>query len=83
MIERINAMPRPRFIKSHLSLPFLPEQLWSVKPKIIFVLREPKDAAVSFYHHYVNIEGWLGTKEEFMELFLNGKGTHFDPKNYY
>lgn len=66
-------MPRPRFIKSHLPPHFLPTQLWSVKPKVLFVLREPKDTAVSYYHHNVNIGGWKGTKLEFMQCFLDGQ----------
>lgn len=74
MIELIQTMSRPRFIKSHLPLHFLPKQLWTVKPKIIFVLREPKDTAVSYYHHYVNLEGWRGNKEDYYQLFLDGNG---------
>lgn len=65
-------MTRPRFIKSHLPPHLLPKQLWSVKPKIIFVLREPKDTAISYYHHNVNIAGWKGSKDEFMQIFLVG-----------
>lgn len=72
-IEKVKSMQRPRFIKSHLPPHFLPAQLWTVKPKIIFVLREPKDTAVSYYHHNVNIGGWKGTQEEFYRLFLEGK----------
>ncbi len=35
------------------------------------MVRNPKDAAVSFYHHYRNIVGYRGNKEDFFEAFLN------------
>ncbi|XP_058066589.1 luciferin sulfotransferase-like [Anopheles bellator] len=61
-------MKRPRHIKSHLPLPLLARQLWTVKPKIVYVTRNPKDVAVSYLHHYQMIMGFRGTKE----AFLNG-----------
>lgn len=73
-IEFITNLKRPRFIKSHLPICFLPKQLWIVKPKIVYVAREPKDAAISFYHHYYNLYKYCGTKEEFLELFSKGLG---------
>lgn len=72
--EFINQIKRPRFIKSHLPICFLPKQLWIAKPKIVYVTREPKDAAISFYHHYFNLYKYCGTKEEFLDLFLTGLG---------
>lgn len=75
----INNLPRPRFIKSHLPLAFLPRGLWTAKPKIVYVAREAKDAAVSFYHHYYNLYQYHGGKEDFLDLFLQGesKSLHF------
>lgn len=69
----INSLKRPRFIKSHLPITFLPRELWKVKPKITFVAREAKDAAVSFFHHYYNLYQYQGTKEEYLDLFLKGE----------
>ncbi|XP_063710111.1 sulfotransferase 1A2-like [Culicoides brevitarsis] len=76
--EIIQKLERPRFIKSHLPLAFLPNALWNVKPKIIYVTREAKDAAVSYFHHYYNLYNYSGTKENFMELFLNGNVEYGD-----
>lgn len=70
----INQIQRPRFIKSHLPICFLPKQLWQVKPKIVYVAREPKDAAISFYHHYYNFYKYSGTKDAFLDLYLKGSG---------
>ncbi|XP_037038671.1 sulfotransferase family cytosolic 1B member 1-like [Bradysia coprophila] len=72
----INELQRPRFIKSHLPICFLPKQLWQVKPKIVYVAREPKDAAISFYHHYYNMYKYCGTKNEFLDSFLHGIVEH-------
>lgn len=35
--------------------------------------RNPKDAAISFYHHYKNLVGYPGTKEDFLDAFIDGK----------
>ncbi|XP_070498411.1 sulfotransferase 1B1-like [Chironomus tepperi] len=61
--------PRPRYIKSHLPIFLLPEQLWTVKPKIIYTARNPKDTAISWYHHHTNLHGYTGTKADFIEAF--------------
>uniref|UniRef100_A0A336M1Q5 CSON007826 protein n=1 Tax=Culicoides sonorensis TaxID=179676 RepID=A0A336M1Q5_CULSO len=71
-IKSNNEMERPRLIESHLPIAFLPKQLWTVKPKIVFVTREVKDVAISFYHHYVHSLKYEGTKNEFLDLFLDG-----------
>lgn len=35
--------------------------------------RNPKDAVCSFYHHYRNIVGYQGTKEDFFEAFITNQ----------
>lgn len=72
-VEQVKNMPRPRFIKSHLPIAFLPKALWTVKPKMVYVIRDAKDTAVSWYHHNVNIHHYLGTYDEFLTLFLKGE----------
>jgi hypothetical protein len=42
----LRALPRPRMLKSHES--FQPHY-----PHVIYVVRDPRDVAVSFYHHNV------------------------------
>ncbi|KAG5667159.1 hypothetical protein PVAND_015156 [Polypedilum vanderplanki] len=48
--DYMDKMPRPRIFKSHLPVQFLPDQNWTVKPKIIHIHRDVKDVAISFYH---------------------------------
>uniref|UniRef100_A0A336K2Y5 CSON012844 protein n=1 Tax=Culicoides sonorensis TaxID=179676 RepID=A0A336K2Y5_CULSO len=66
-------MARPRHIKSHLNVEFLPDKIWSSNAKIIYVARNPKDAALSFYHHYINLVGYTGTKEDYFDAYMEGK----------
>ncbi|VVC96643.1 unnamed protein product [Leptidea sinapis] len=46
---RFSSTPSPRFMKTHLPLSLLPPSLLD-KGKVIYVARDPRDAAVSHYH---------------------------------
>lgn len=41
-------------------------------PKIVYVARNPKDAAISAYHHFKNLLGLEGTLNDLLECFLGG-----------
>jgi hypothetical protein len=80
--ERIAALPRPRFIKTHLPLARTP---WSAAAKYLYVARNPFDCAVSFYHHtrgFVRHYDFAdGAWDTFFECFLRGEvdfGDYFD-----
>lgn len=64
-------LSRPRLIKSHADIKFLPKQLWTKNPKIMFVVRDPRDAFVSLYHH--NKFFFDKTVEESIESFIQDK----------
>ena len=67
-------MPRPRIFKCHLPVQFLPDQIWTVKPKIVHIVRDIKDAAISYYHLRVNTQHEkLDSIEEHFEQVLNDK----------
>ncbi|XP_052873036.1 luciferin sulfotransferase-like [Anopheles cruzii] len=70
-VGRVQDLARPRHIKSHLPFMLLPEAIQTVRPKVIYVSRNPKDAATSFFHHYRNIVGFDGPREHFFDAFLN------------
>uniref|UniRef100_A0A1B6GG97 Sulfotransferase domain-containing protein n=1 Tax=Cuerna arida TaxID=1464854 RepID=A0A1B6GG97_9HEMI len=72
-IDFVEEQPSPRFIKSHLPVALLPKQIWTKKPKIIYVTRNPMDAAISYYHHHRLWNGYVGSYETFMEGFLQDK----------
>lgn len=69
-VGRAAARSSPRYIKCHLPIELLPKSIWTVRPKIIFTARNPKDTAVSFYHHYRNMQGYQQDMATFMKVFL-------------
>jgi hypothetical protein len=78
------AMQSPRSFKSHLPYHAMPggEPAKSAA-KYIYVTRNPKDAAVSFYYHHLRIHLFLfdGDWNSFFELFMKGEvqyGSWFD-----
>ncbi|KAK7604004.1 hypothetical protein V9T40_004277 [Parthenolecanium corni] len=72
-VDQVENMSSPRCIKTHLPWDLLPTQINTVKPKIIYVARNPKDCSVSYYHYCRLIHDFHGTFEDFCELFLEGK----------
>ena len=68
--QRIVDMAPTRFIKSHLPVAFIPDEIWTAKPKIIYVRRNPKDVIVSYYHHWRNFAKYTGTIEEYAHEFM-------------
>ncbi|EDS40939.1 estrogen sulfotransferase [Culex quinquefasciatus] len=61
--------PSPRFIKTHLPVALLPPNIWAVKPKIVYIRRNPKSVGVSYFHHSVRAN-FNGTKEAFIRMFM-------------
>ena len=72
-IEYLNDMKGRRVIKTHIPLEFLPPKLLDTC-KVVYVARNPKDCAVSFYHHNLLMpgHGYVGSFEQFMEFFKEG-----------
>jgi hypothetical protein len=56
--ERINQFRRPRIIKSHF--PF-----YYIYPKSIYIVRDGRDALVSFYHYLSDLGKFKGSFEDF------------------
>lgn len=48
--KQADEVPSPRFLKSHMLMRYLPREMLAKKTKVIYVARNPKDAAVSYYH---------------------------------
>lgn len=68
----LEEMPSPRILKTHLPVQLLPDQVWTKKPRIIYVSRDVKDVAVSNYHFWYS----LAVKrkmdmEEYFDSFMN------------
>ncbi|XP_077998147.1 sulfotransferase 6B1-like [Glandiceps talaboti] len=78
---QLTAAPRSkrRIIGTHLYASMLPRQLFERKGKVIYLLRNPKDVALSFYH-FIAVEE-EETFVEFAENFLDGElpfGSYID-----
>jgi hypothetical protein len=63
------ARPSPRLFKSHLPYKKIPKG----PCKYIYVARDGKDVAVSYYHLYQSHNGYQGTFAKFFDLYLRGK----------
>ncbi|XP_055852808.1 sulfotransferase 1E1-like isoform X2 [Episyrphus balteatus] len=74
--DEIAKMSSPRIIKSHLPIHLLPKGLWTVKPRIIFITRNPKDTIASFYPHCCTVTAFEGSKEDFVNAIIENKMRH-------
>ena len=74
-INYINKLNSPRIIKTHLPIQFLPDNVEN-ESKVIYILRNPKDVCVSYYHFAkMSTEAeYEGNFDHFCELFVQGTG---------
>lgn len=56
----IKEMPSPRFIKSHT-------RAFSSYPRFVYVVRDGRDAMISYYHYSINREWFEGSLLEFLD----------------
>ena len=72
-VTYLDNMKGRRVIKTHIPLEFLPPKILDTC-KVVYVARNPKDCAVSFYHHNLTMagHGYVGSFEQFMEFFKEG-----------
>ena len=77
----VDKMTSPRAFKSHFPYEMMPCGLPSATlGKYIYVLRNPKDVVVSYYHHYQKFKSDL-LWDKFFELFMERNvefGDYFD-----
>jgi peroxiredoxin len=64
-----DALPAPRVFKSHLSYRRIPKG----PCRYVYVARDGKDVAVSYYHFCTTHMGFKGSFDDFFELFLRGE----------
>uniref|UniRef100_A0A131XEK4 Putative sulfotransferase n=1 Tax=Hyalomma excavatum TaxID=257692 RepID=A0A131XEK4_9ACAR len=73
-VSTIENSPDTRMIKTHLPYSLLPESIHTENPKIIYIMRNPKDVCVSLYHftRLIKETGYEGSFKDFFESFLKG-----------
>ncbi|XP_066487458.1 sulfotransferase 1C2-like [Tiliqua scincoides] len=82
-LEEADAMPSPRTLKTHLPVQLLPPSFWEQNCKIIYMARNVKDNAVSYFHFHRMDQGMPepGNWDQFLAKFMAGKvawGSWFD-----
>ncbi|XP_053320419.1 sulfotransferase 1C2-like [Spea bombifrons] len=82
-LEELSNINSKRIIPTHLSYDMLPTDFKVKKCKAIYIIRNPKDTAVSLFHYYrenphlPTIDAWPA----YLEMFLRGEvvcGSWFD-----
>ncbi|XP_054913521.1 sulfotransferase 2A1-like isoform X1 [Poeciliopsis prolifica] len=82
-ILKLEERPSPRLFTTHFHYDMMPPSFFQVKPKVVYVMRNPKDVFTSAFHYY-NSTSFLvkpGPQSEFLQKFLTGKvifGSWFD-----
>nr|XP_014430222.1 sulfotransferase 1 family member D1-like isoform X2 [Pelodiscus sinensis] len=74
--EQLATLPSARIVKTHLPVQLLPVSFWEQDCKMIYVARNAKDVAVSYYHFYLmaKMHPDPGTWNEFLQTFMAGEG---------
>ncbi|KAK7893380.1 hypothetical protein WMY93_022532 [Mugilogobius chulae] len=67
--------PSPRIMASHFHYNAMPESFFQVKPKVINVMRNPKDVLVSCFHYFKRDTNYhvASSLTDFLHLFLEGE----------
>lgn len=76
-IPTLEAIPSPRVLNTHLQSQVLPEALKTGACRVIYLIRDPKDVAVSWYNMHTSYShyDYTGQWQDWLPMFLEGKGT--------
>nr|XP_034990993.1 sulfotransferase family cytosolic 1B member 1-like isoform X2 [Zootoca vivipara] len=79
--EQLTQMPSPRLVKTHLPIDLLPKSFWENGCKMIYVARNAKDVAVSYYHFDLmnKLHPEPGPWDNYLEKFMAGRGKSAHP----
>lgn len=76
LVHLLSEAPSPRHIKSHLPFSLLPPALLDTC-KVVYVARDPRDVAISFYHHnrLMKNMGYKGDFKTYWNYFMKNLGN--------
>ncbi|XP_033737810.1 sulfotransferase family cytosolic 1B member 1-like [Pecten maximus] len=71
-VGRLDNVKSPRLFHTHLTYPFIPKAAKGGQLKLIYVLRNPKDIACSYYKYMSRIKStsYIGNFDGFLKAFL-------------
>lgn len=74
--EFIPNIDSQRFIKTHLPFTLMPPSVMNKQAKVIYVARNPKDVAVSYYHlsRLYRTTGYVNDFQKFWDYFEQDLG---------
>ncbi|XP_055997943.1 uncharacterized protein LOC125647318 [Ostrea edulis] len=76
--EVLESLTSPRILNTHLLPNSIPDQFSQKRCKMVFVQRNPKDIAVSFYHHCtLKLMKFSGSFVQFMDFFMEKHGPMY------
>ncbi|KAL3055831.1 hypothetical protein OYC64_018516 [Pagothenia borchgrevinki] len=80
---KLEQRPSPRLLTTHFQYNMMPPSFFEVKPKVIYVTRNPKDVFTSsfYFHEASSFLANPGPQTQFLHKFLDGKvlfGSWFD-----
>ncbi|XP_067100923.1 sulfotransferase 2B1-like isoform X1 [Osmerus mordax] len=82
-VLNLEQRPSPRLFATHFHYDMMPQSFFKDKPKVIYIMRNPKDVFTSSYH-YFRMASYLvnpQSQDDFLQKFLSGKvmfGSWFD-----
>ncbi|XP_060070424.1 sulfotransferase 1C2-like [Ylistrum balloti] len=76
-IKVVDETSSPRMFHTHLPFPFIPKAAMEGQMKIIYVLRNPKDVAYSYYMFLSRLENssYIGSFDHYQKVFLSEETT--------
>ena len=76
IISRLLFLQSPRIIKTHVPLRYIRREVEKPNgPKVINVIRNPKDTMTSYYHFHKGLDDygpWRGDWNEFFNMWMDG-----------
>ena len=67
-------LPHPRAMKTHVPYRYLPKSARELKSKIVYIIRNPKDVMISYYHFCrmnSQLGNFKGTWNDFFQYFID------------
>ncbi|CAH1793304.1 unnamed protein product, partial [Owenia fusiformis] len=68
-MEELEAMPSQRFLLTHFPYHHMSQDVFDKGSKIVYLYRNPKDTAVSLYHHMKDMKAYYGFEGDWNDFF--------------